>query len=240
MTGAFTGLVEELPALLRGEPLRTTEVWAGERRGWSSYVLWIVVGGALFGAAVGWWRAPLQAVYTAIKLPLILLLTTAGNGLLNAMLASLLGIPLTFRQSLLAVLMSFGVAAMILGAFSPLLAFLVWNTPPLVAGVESWETASRSHGVILLTQAAMIAFAGFVSNLRLWQALRAFTGRGTASLRVLALWLAGNLLLGSQLAWVCRPFVGTPLLEVQFLRADAFHGSFYETIFKLLRNLFVS
>jgi hypothetical protein len=234
MTGSATGVMAELPELLRGEAGRTTEVWATGRRGWLSYVIWILVGGAMFGAAVGWWRAPLQAFYTAVKLPLILLLTALGNGLLNAMLAPLLGVPLNVRQSLWAVLMGFGVAAMILGALSPLLAFLVWNTPPLM---EKGPSASQSHGMILLTQAAMIALAGVVSNWRLWQALRAFSGRGQSSFRLLACWLAGNLLLGSQLSWVFRPFVGSPQLEVQFLRAEAFHGSFYESIFGIVRHL---
>ena len=62
------------------------------------------------------WRAPLQALYTAIKFPLIILLTTLGNGLLNAMLAPLLGVNLGLRQTLLAVFMSFTIAAAILGA----------------------------------------------------------------------------------------------------------------------------
>jgi len=235
MSRARTSLMGELPELLRGEARRTAEVWAGESQGWVAYVIWIVLGGALFGAAVGWWRAPLQACYTALKLPLILLLTALGNGLLNAMLAPLVGVPLTLRQSLMAVLMSFGVAAMILGALSPLLGFLVWNTPSLA---EAAARDSRNHGIILVTQAGMIALAGFVANLRLWQALRSFSGRGKASLRLLGCWLAGNLLLGSQLAWVCRPFVGSPQLAVQFLRAEAFQGSFYESIFGIMRRLF--
>src|SRR5262245_37689940 len=89
----------ELPALLRGEATLTR---AGLEEGgvwrWVHYTIWIVVGGALFGAAVGCWRAPLQAFYTGVKLPLILLLTTVGNGLLNGMLAPLLGVSLTMRQ----------------------------------------------------------------------------------------------------------------------------------------------
>src|SRR5262245_12326605 len=150
------------------------------------------------------------------------------------MLAPLLGVSLSLRQSLLAVLMSFGAAAAILGAFSPLLGFLVWNTPPLA---ETGAVATRSHGVILLTQAAMIAFAGVIANVRLWQVLRGFSVAGEAALRVLGCWLAGNLLLGSQLSWILRPFVGSPQLEVQFLRADPWQGSFYEAIFKIVRNL---
>ena len=83
----------ELPVLLRGEPAPILE-WM--RRTESAritfYLMVIVVGTGLYGAAMGLWRSPTQAVYTAIKLPLIVLLTTLGNILLNGMLAPLLGL----------------------------------------------------------------------------------------------------------------------------------------------------
>jgi len=53
----------------------------------------------------------MQALYTGIKLPLVILLSSLGNSLLNGMLAPLLGLNLTFRQSLLMVLMTFAIAA---------------------------------------------------------------------------------------------------------------------------------
>jgi hypothetical protein len=39
----------------------------------------VVVGTGLFGAALGSWRAALQALFTAVKLPLILLLTAVSQ-----------------------------------------------------------------------------------------------------------------------------------------------------------------
>ena len=50
----------------------------------------VVLGTFFYGASIGWWRSGEQAVYTGIKLPLILLSVAAGNALLNAMLAPLL------------------------------------------------------------------------------------------------------------------------------------------------------
>src|SRR5881396_1821163 len=90
--------LNQVPVLLRGEPAPIRS-WM-ERREPGRLLLYlavIVVGSGLFGAATGSWRAPLQALYTAIKFPLIILLTTLGNGLLNAMLAPLLGINLGLR-----------------------------------------------------------------------------------------------------------------------------------------------
>ena len=80
---------------------------------------------------MGCWRAPEQALFVAIKFPLIILLTSLGNAFINAMLAPLLGLNVSLKQSFLAVLMSFTIAAAILGAFSPIAAFVIYNAPPL-------------------------------------------------------------------------------------------------------------
>jgi hypothetical protein len=225
--------VGEIGVLLRGETERIQK-WISERsaRRTSHYVAIIILGTGLYGVAMGCWRDAHQALYTAIKFPLIILLTTLGNGLLNGMLAPLLGLSLGFRQSLQSVLTSFTSAAVILAAFSPLLFFLVWNAPPM--------TANRPavYGYFQLTSVAAIAFAGIAANLRLARLLYRLGGSVAVGRRVLLGWLAGNLLLGSQLSWILRPFVGSPALPVQFLRQNAFHGNFFETVFNAIRSLF--
>ena len=225
----------ELGALLRGEAgvLAGWVVEAAPGRTWRQAGI-ILVGAGAFGAAMGSWRAPEQAVFAAIKLPGILLGTAVGNALLNGLLAPLLGINLRLRASLAAVLTSFALAAAILGAFSPLMAFLVWNLPPLVPGHP--ETVG-AHNVMLLTLVGVIAFAGVTANLRLLQLLRRLGGGDAEARRILFAWLAGNLLFGSQLSWILRPFIGSPGLPVEFLRAEAFHGNFFESVFHTVRQL---
>jgi hypothetical protein len=226
----------QIPILLRGETNSVSRwIEASDRRLVVTWLAVLIVGTALYGASMGLWRSPLQALYTAIKFPLVILLTTLGNALLNAMLAPLLGINMGFRQSLAAVLMSFTIAGAILGAASPLLAFVVWNTPPL----QLRDSAHAAHGFLLLLIVGVIAFAGIASNVRLLQLLRRLGGP-RAAWRVLFAWLAGNLFLGSQLSWILRPFVGSPTLPVQFLRDDALAGSFYESVFRTARNLFLN
>src|SRR6185503_4710572 len=123
---------------LRAEPVKI-HGWVVRRvTGLSAFcIAAIVIGAGSYGAAIGSWREPLQALYTGIKLPLAILLTTLGNGLLNGMLAPLLGLNANFRQSLLVVLMTFAIACLILGALSPVALFVVWNTPPLTAGTHA-------------------------------------------------------------------------------------------------------
>src|SRR5436190_5709397 len=122
-TGVLNLDLSKLSGLLRAEPeyLRSW-VEHGDRERLALCLGIIVSGAGLYGAAIGYWRAPLGAFYVGLKLPLIILLTTVGNSLLNAMLAPLLGLNLGFRQSFLAILMSFTIASAILGAFSPIAA----------------------------------------------------------------------------------------------------------------------
>jgi hypothetical protein len=225
----------EVSDLLRGEPaLRSwTESWQGRRLAACLGV--ILLGAGLYGAAMGWWRAPQQAIYVAIKFPLIILLTTLGNALINAMLAPLLGLNISFRQSFLAVLMSFTIAAAILGSFSPLVGFLVWNAPPMSSDLVA---SAGPYSLIMLVHVAVIAFAGVVGNLRLAQHLRQLSGSSKIARRVLLSWLVCNLFLGSQLSWNLRPFIGSPSLAVEFSRGKAaFKGNFYEAVFHSFRQL---
>lgn len=235
-TTAAPFALAQIPTLLRGEP-QPIQLWIAH---WSAARLWlyvavIVAGTAAFGAAVGSWRAPVQGLYTAIKFPLIVLLTTLGNGLLNGMLAPLLGTNISFRQSLLAVFMSFTIAAAVLGAFAPLVYFAIWNAPALSTKGASSAT---THSFILLTVVAAIAVAGIVANVRLLQLLRQLSGTRVGARRTLFGWLAGNLLLGSQISWILRPFVGSPNLPIQFLRDDPLRGNFFESVFYALQRLF--
>ncbi|MBW8865408.1 MAG: hypothetical protein JF609_10920 [Verrucomicrobia bacterium] len=224
----------EFSALLRGET-ETFAAWSGHwnTRRLVAHLAIIVIGAGLYGAAMGWWRAPQQGLYVAIKFPLIILLTTLGNALINGMLAPLLGLNIPFRQSFSAIVMSHAITAAILGAFSPLIGFVIWNAPAMTGGPAGGAT----YSLILLIHVAVIALAGIAGNLRLFQLLATISGSRVAASRVLFAWLAGNLFLGSQLSWILRPFIGSPDLPVQFYREGALHGNFYEAVFHAVQRI---
>src|SRR5690349_15148181 len=203
-----------VPLLLRGDagPIKQ---WI-ERNSAGRLIgsLFVIVAGAgLFGAAMGSWRAPLQALFTGIKFPLVILLTTMGTALLNGMLAPLLGLNIRFSEALRAVLMSFTIFALIVGSFSPLILFLIWNTPALAS-----NNTQAAYGFIQLSQVAIIAFAGLAANLRLFQLLQRISGSKRVAKKIVVAWLVANLFLGSQLCWILRPFIGSPYLPIQFIR----------------------
>jgi hypothetical protein len=224
----------EVASLLRGN-LESISAWSDRRdtRRFALHLAVIVLGAGCYGGAMGWWRDPQQALFTAAKFPLIIVLTTLGNSLINAMLAPLLGLNIPFRQSFSAILMSFTIASVILGAFSPVIAFMIWSAPPL----SPQAVAGPAYSFIKLTHVAVITFAGVTGNARLFQLLASLGNSRKVARRVLVAWLAGNLFLGSQLCWILRPFIGAPDLPVEFLRATALHGNFYENVFQSLKQI---
>ncbi|HEV2394258.1 MAG TPA: hypothetical protein VG146_18050 [Verrucomicrobiae bacterium] len=130
-------------------------------------------------------------------------------------------------------LVSFAYAALVLGAFSPVGLFIVWNTP---ARGPSTQGGAPEHALLQLTLIVFIAFAGVLGNVRLLPLLRQLAGSRAVAWKVLFAWLAGNLFLGSQICWVLRPFIwgGNP---VKFIGPHPFAGNFYEAVFKAVKRL---
>jgi hypothetical protein len=191
-----------------------------------------VMSSSLYGMSVGIWRAPLQGFYVAMKFPLLIVLVTIGNAVINGIFAKVLGAKMTFRESFIAVLMSFTIASIILASFAPLMLCLIWNSPTVME-----VNSTIAHHGILLFNVVSIAFAGVVSNLHLYKLVLHFTKSKRESKRIIFSWLAVNLLLGSQLSWIMRPFIGGPKGAVEFLRDNACAGNFFEAVFQTAKAL---
>ncbi len=205
-----------------------------QRKGWAwTCFLWIALGGTAYGFTLGLWQwGTAHPFYVAVKIPLLFMFTALGNGILNGMLAQLLGIPLSFRESYAAILASFAIISLILGSLSPVIAFLVLNTT-----FTEGRGARVGYSFTMVLHVTLIAFAGVMANLRLYSLLRHIAPRRVIAVKGIFAWLAGNLLLGSQLSWILRPFIGSPGLTVQFLRPNAFEGNFFEALWKSLTAL---
>lgn len=213
-------------ALLTGDAEELARRALEARPRWILGCLGIIIGCcAVYGFTFGLWKSGTQASFTAIKLPLVILLTCGGNALLNGCLALVMGTGLSFRQSGIAILMSFAITGLILASFAPIMLFLLWNTPSL-DGAESL----RGNSIILLAHVVVIGFAGIVGNCRLWQLLHRLTRSARQAHSVLFAWLAGNLLLGSQVSWILRPWIGKPDSIVTFFSPTPMHGNFFEAV----------
>ncbi|MEO5917678.1 MAG: hypothetical protein ABIS50_25835 [Luteolibacter sp.] len=199
-------------------------------------VAWVAAtafaGLAIYGFTVGYWRDPLMGAYVAVKMPLLVALTLACNGLLNGLLGLLLGTGLGFRQSLLALLSSFALAAVILGSLAPVTLFLAWNAP-----TPSAPGAQQAHATYLVAHTVLIGFAGITANLHLHRLLAVKAPTPAAATATLLAWLGGNGFLGAQFSWILRPFFGMPGLKVEFLREHPLRGNFYEAVWSSINKM---
>jgi hypothetical protein len=227
--------VRELPRLCQGRP-EVLQRWLEEPGAprLAACAAAIVAGGAVYGCTLGLWRAPVMGWYVAVKLPLLILLTLLTSGLLNGMMAQVLGSGLSFRQTMLAVLMSFASFSLITGALSPVTLLMVVSAPrPGEPG------AADAYRTILLVQTVVIAYAGVVAHRRFYPVLRAASASAGAAPRVFVVWLAVNFLAGAQLSWNLRPFFGEPGKPPEFLRPDWNRSTFYESIWDKVAPLFL-
>jgi len=222
-------LTSRLMSLARGETASLVR-WLGDKSiaGMLPLVVGIVVGCGMYGFAIGLGRAPLMAVYVAVKMPLLIFLTLGVNGLINGMFGSLLGSGMSFRQTMQACLMSFAFFALIVGSLSPVMIGMALDRP-----ADGAEDLASWYRIFLLTNTVVIAFAGIIANHKLLRLIEAFSGSRAAALRTLITWLAGNLFVGAQLSYNLRPFFGNPTLPVEFLRPDPFDGTFYEAVWSM-------
>lgn len=228
--------LDRFKALCQGRTDRVAS-WLDETRpGWPiGCHLAILLGCGLYGATVGLWRSPLQGVYAGLKFPLLIYLTLLANAGLNTMISQVFGLGLSFRQTFRVLLMSFTLAAVILASLVPVSLFVLGNTPSLTAA-----DSFAAHLFLKSFHVFAIALAGVTANVRLHQLLLHLSGDRGRARNIRFGWLAGNLFLGSQIAWILRPFIGSPFLDVQVLRDDAFDGNFYENLFQTIHQLITS
>lgn len=227
-----SSLAADWRALSRGDDPRLAGWLAGSGADRRVLCLVTLCGGVgAYGATIGLWQGATMALYVAVKLPLIVLLTLLANGLINGMLAQLMGSGLSFRQTTDALLMAFAVFALIVGSLSPVTLFFTWNAPP----PDSPEAAPL-HRRLLLTHTGIIAGAGAMAVHKLYGLIETFSGDRRAARFTLVAWLAGNLFAGAQIGFVLRPIFGTPGLEIEFLRPAPLEANFYESVWWALRH----
>jgi hypothetical protein len=188
----------------------------------------IVLGAASYGLAFGIWRAPTQAVFSAIKLPLLLLAVAVCTIALGAMLAMLLRSKLSLGQTGVCMLLSFAVTSAVLGALTPVSIALDVLVPRTVA----------TGRALLLFHTAMIAAAGVAGVLRLRTLLARLGLEHVVARRVLVSWISAQFLVGSQLSWLLRPFFGDLHAHPTFLAHDVLRGSFFEAVHQAMRMTF--
>ena len=188
----------------------------------------IILASALYGAALAGWRAPRLSLYVAVKLPLLLLGTTAIVSGLNWVLAVLFGSGLSFRQVMAVTYGAMGLACWILLSLLPVTLFFTFFAASYAGSPAELRF---THNCLLLTHIVLIAMAGVAGNQALRQGLRRLVSPKCATEKLYWSWIAAFAFVGCQLSWILRPFVGSPFYPVAFLRPDCLNRNFYEFVF---------
>jgi len=177
---------------------------------------------ALYGAVLGSWTSPRLALYAAVKLPLVLLATCALTLAVNALVAALLGEGAVARLSPRLTVAAMAATAVLLAGLAPvaLLFHLTLPRPSL--------DARTTHNLLYLMHTGFVAVCGLAGALRLRAALERACTRPGNSRRLFAAWVLALALVGGEVAWALRPFVGSVYEPVAFLRPDALDGNVYE------------
>jgi glucan phosphoethanolaminetransferase (alkaline phosphatase superfamily) len=201
------------------------------RLGWRdllSLALFVVLACGLYGAVLAGWRSPRLSLYVAVKLPLLFLGTIAIVAVFNWMTASILGAALSLRSTVFVALASMTIGCWILLGLVPVSLFFLFTG---VSYTGTHDELRYAHNTILMTHIVALAIAGVAGNVALLKGLRRVVSAHCPVHVLFGLWLAAFALVGCQLSWILRPFVGSPFYPVAFVRPDCLDRNFYEFIF---------
>lgn len=175
---------------------------------------WLVVAcGLTYGAVMGSYGGrPVQVLFSAVKVP-ILLLATVGLSLPSFfMLNTLLGVRADFGAAVRGVIASQFGLTVVLVALAPLTAF--------------WYASSSVYRQAILFNGLMFAVASAGAQVILRRAYRPLVKRDARHRWLLRIWMALYIFVGVQMGWVLRPFIGDPMEPVQFFRDEAWDNAY--------------
>ncbi|MFQ5505731.1 MAG: hypothetical protein ACE5F1_13175 [Planctomycetota bacterium] len=224
----------EIDRALRGEytdeeTLRTGKIEMGVR----DLVQASLLLGMVYGLCMGLFpitrdagRGGLQMAATMLKVPLLFLLTLLVTFpslyVFSALAGSRLGAKSTLRLLVVAIAVNLAVVA----GFGPVTAFFVLCT--------------KSYSFIKLLNVAMFAIGGVISLVFLRRTLAHVFGPGGATPKdrfqggrarqIFGVWIVVYGIVGAQMGWVLRPFIGAPELPFQLFRAR--ESSFFQDLVK--------
>lgn len=181
----------------------------------------VIAGGAIFGAVMGTYRIgaagrwPL-VVFSAVKVPALILVTTAVCLPAFFVLNTVAGLRDDFGRAVRAVLSGQAAMALALASLAPFTRFAYEN--------------DISHPAAQLFNAAMFTVATAVGQaimLRHYRAIIASNWSAEDRHRLMLwAWIVMYVFTGIQTGWILRPYIGVPGLDVRFFRADAFTNAY--------------
>jgi hypothetical protein len=200
--------------------------WAGAarleagalRRAAGMTLLFGVAYGAVMGTYAGWagsraWNdLLLQMAYSALKVPLLLAATCLVALPSFFVLNTLFGLRDDFRLAVRAVAATQAGVAIILASLAPL--------------TLTWYWSSESYYPAILFNAAMFALASIAAQRLLRGHYQPLIARNPRHRTMLRTWIGLYALVGIQMAWMLRPFIGSRSDPVEFYRKESLDNAY--------------
>jgi hypothetical protein len=182
---------------------------------WAGLTLLLVLGGWIYGAAMGSYGArPLQSLYSALKVPFLLGAATVVVLPNFFVVNTILGLRDDLGAALRGVLAAQATVAVVLAAMAPLAVFAYAST-------DDYNTAIMLNG-------AMFAVATICGQSTLNRHYDPLVLRNPLHRIGKRAWLTLYVFVAIQLAWVLRPFIGTLHMPTRFFRENAWSNSYVE------------
>ena len=207
MSALLAGFDSTLRAVLRGAALPERRI-AG----------CVLVSGAFYGALMGTFGgfdghlSGWQMLFSAVKVPALLLVTFAlclpGFFVLN----SLIGVSEDFAQAKRALLLAQAALSLVLASLAPFTLL--------------FYASSRWYPAAILCNALMFAIAALSAQILLRRLYAPLIARDARHAALLRLWLAMFAFTAVQLAYVLRPFVGDPSQPAALFRSGAWDNAY--------------
>ena len=186
---------------------------ASEEVPWGPLVAILVAAAAFYGATMGSFGVRgTQALYSALKVPILLSLATVVCLPNFFVVNTLLGLRSDFGAAFRGVVAAQTTVSVVLAALAPVTAF------GYVSGAD--------YDQALLLNGAAFAVAAVGGQALLQRHYRALIARNPRHRAGRAAWLILYCFVAIQLAWVLRPFVGSPGRAPSFFREDAWSNAY--------------
>jgi hypothetical protein len=182
---------------------------------------------ALYGAVMGSSNSALQALCSAIKLPILFLITLVICLPTLYFFNLFFGSRLTLPQTLALLLTAITVTAVLTLSFAPISLFF-WLTAPHYQFFKLLNVA-------ILTLTGFFGLTFLVSGMNHVQQEDRRIARGF----ILWMWIFVYGFVGTQMAWTLRPFLGAPGVPFQIFRQleSNFYVNVAETIWEILTSI---
>jgi hypothetical protein len=184
----------------------------------------IVAWGMFYGAVMGTFGGVAgtriwQVVYSAAKVPILIVVTFVLSLPSFFVLNTLLGLRSDFPRVLAALVRMQAGLTVILAALAPFTAF--------------WYISGSAYDAAILFNGVMFAVASFSAQWILRREYLPLVQSNSRHRWMLRTWIIVYVFVGIQMGWVLRPFVGNPAAPVEFFRAGSWSNA-YEVVARMI------